>query len=133
MITPIQILSFIMYHNLIYSIYCLIVCVCVCVYLFPWPPPTEEWYHTSLIFKQNTAGFHSYFFLLLDGLPYQGKRTQSALLVAYTWRWKWIHIFPRGISMNWNTVSSRILNPIPFLSAITPTLRTSSHYIVSPT
>ena len=56
----------------------------------------------------SLAEFHRFefrVFLLLDWLPHQGWRSQSALLFTHRWRENnWIHTFPKGISAMWNAV-----------------------------
>ena len=57
------------------------------------------------IFKWSLTGLNSELFLL-DQLPHQGWRTQSALLFTHNWRENnWIHTFPKGISAMWNAIS----------------------------
>ena len=77
----------------------LYVYMCVCIYSIL--PLWAEW-DTSSIPKQGIAGLNSVSFLL-DWLPYQGWRTQFALLFTHGWRVEeWIHAFPKNISTKWN-------------------------------
>ena len=56
--------------------------------------------------KVKIQQFEFRVFLLLDQLPHQGWRTQSALLFTHSWRENnWIHTFPKGISAMWNAIS----------------------------
>ena len=60
----------------------------------------------SQFFKRSLTGFDFRVFLLLDKLPHQGWRTQSALLFTHSWRENiWIHTFPKDISAMWNAIS----------------------------
>ena len=75
-------------------------------------PSSRAGYDTRSIFKAEFNRFEFRVFCLLDLLPYQGWRTQSALLFTHSWRENnWIHTFPKGIILvpcEMQSVSSRI-------------------------
>ena len=69
-------------------------------------------------------------FFLLDQLPHQGRRTQSALLFTHNWRENyWIHTFPKRITAMWNRFE--LVSPCPFPTMITIRPRVSLIVIFS--
>ena len=69
-------------------------------------PSARAGYDTRSILRRSLAGLNSVFFLL-DELPHQGWRTQSALLFTHSWREdNWNHTFPKAISAIWNAISA---------------------------
>ena len=71
------------------------------------PLRTSRIWHKVNFFKAEFNRFEFRVFLLLDQLPHQGWRTQSALLFTHSWRENnWIHTFPMLCEMQ--SVSSRI-------------------------
>ena len=57
-------------------------------------------------FKAKFDKFEFRLFLLLDWLPYQSWRALSTLLFVHSSKENhWIHFFPKGISIIWNTNS----------------------------
>ena len=69
-------------------------------------PPLGQDMTQGQFFKRSLTGLNSEFFLLLDLLPHQAWRTQSALLFTHSWRENnWIHTFPKGINTMWNAIN----------------------------
>ena len=69
-------------------------------------PPLGQDMTQGQFFKWSLTGLNSEFFLLLDLLPHQAWRTQSALLFTHSWRENnWIHTFPKGINTMWNAIN----------------------------
>ena len=67
----------------------------------------EEWYtYVQQTFLNNTSQvLNSEFFLLLDWLPYQSWRIQSALLFIHSWKGKKEGIIPFLRASIWNATS----------------------------
>ena len=55
------------------------------MYLSNPAPFQQAGYDIRSIFKWSKAGFQLRVLLLLDWLPYQGKRTQSTLIFTHSW------------------------------------------------
>ena len=109
-------------------------CVCVCVCVFTQPLHREQECDTRSILKRNTASLNSeIFFLLLNWLPYQVKRNQSALLFTHCWRKKIVDCIPssRALERNEHSLTQDLntLSSIPFSTVIAVTLSTPHIYI----
>ena len=103
------------------------------IIIFTQPLRSVRIWHKVNSFKVECNRFEFRVFLLLDLLPHQGWRTQSALPFTHSWRENnWIHTFPKGISAMWNAISPGFelvsLCPIPATITITP--RAPQHYKV---
>ena len=94
---------FILYFS-VQLIFCLIYLLKYFQLSFLWihsnSSPRAE-YDTRSIFKRETAGLNSKFFLTFDWLPGHNWRNQSASFI-YIWRQekRWIHAFHKDISEN---------------------------------
>ena len=61
----------------------------------------------TIIFKQNKAALNSELIFLLDWLPIQGQRTQSALLFIQSWRQTdWFICSPKALA--WNDIPTTL-------------------------
>ena len=70
--------------------------MCVCVHVFTNTPAQAECDRGS-IFRPSLTGLNS-IILLLNQLPYQGLRTQSAQQFSFSW----VYTFPKDIGAKWN-------------------------------